>query len=307
MKFCLSIEIQEGMSYADTLAMARTAEDAGFDTALLAEHYFPSSGQIDRMSDAWVFLGALARDTIRLGSLVSPVTFRHPSVLAKIAASLDHVSEGRAELAMGAGWQVSEHTAYGFDFPPGPERVDILEEQIQVVKGLWTQDPFSHDGPRYHLQGCHFTPRPVQQPHPTLLLGGRLTARRIPRLAARYADEYDVILATPEQCREVRARLDRACEVVGRDPASIVFSIFTGVCVGENDAEVQRRLQVLKDRDARCLPELQAWVMGTPEQAAERLRQLGDAGIQRAMLSVECDTHREMLPLIGERIAPLVG
>src|SRR5215204_1363401 len=128
MKFCLSIEIQEGMDYAATLAMARAAEDAGFDAALLAEHYYPSSGNLERMSgEAWVYLGALARDTtrIRLGSLVSPVTFRHPSVLAKMAATLDHMTDGRAELGIGAGWLESEHAAYGFPFAAPAERVDV--------------------------------------------------------------------------------------------------------------------------------------------------------------------------------------
>ena len=139
MEFCLSIEIQEGLSYQDTLALARAAEAAGFQAALLAEHYYPSSGRLDRMAaDAWVFLGALARDTasIRLGSLVSPVTFRHPAVLAKLAASLDHLSGGRAELGIGAGWLAAEHAAYGFDFPPGPARVDLLEEQLRQISRL---------------------------------------------------------------------------------------------------------------------------------------------------------------------------
>lgn len=168
MEFCLSIEIQEGMTYADTLAMTRAGEDAGFQSSLLAEHYEPSSGIMDRMSaDAWVFLGGLARDTqrIRLGSLVSPVAFRHPSVLAKMAATLDHMTEGRAELGVGAGWLESEHDAYGFPFGPPAERVDLVEEQLQIIKGLWTEDPFSFHGTHYHLQNCHFTPTPVQRPH----------------------------------------------------------------------------------------------------------------------------------------------
>src|SRR5919206_3646664 len=152
MEFCLSIEIQEGLSYADTLAMTRAGEEAGFHAALLAEHYYPSSGQLDRMAaDAWVFLGGLARETrrIRLGSLVSPATFRHPSVLAKMAATLDHLSGGRAELGLGAGWLEPEHLAYGFAFPPAPRRVDLLEEQLQVITGLFGQDPFSHHGAAY--------------------------------------------------------------------------------------------------------------------------------------------------------------
>lgn len=192
MKFCLSIEIQEGMSYAETLALTRAAEESGFDAALLAEHYYPSSRNLERMAgDAWVYLGALARDTtrIRLGTLVSPVTFRHPSVLAKMAATLDHLSGGRAELGLGAGWLEVEHAAYGFDFPAGPRRVDLLEEQVRVIEGLWSEESFSFTGEHYRLEECRFTPRPVQRPHPPILIGGMATARRLPQLAARHADE----------------------------------------------------------------------------------------------------------------------
>ena len=312
MEFCLSIEIQEGLSYADTLAMTRAGEEAGFHAALLAEHYYPSSGQLDRMAgDAWVYLGALARETrrIRLGSLVSPVTFRHPSVLAKMAATLDHLSGGRAELGLGAGWLAAEHAAYGFDFPPGPRRVDLLEEQLQVIKGLWTkgtEDPFSHAGPRYRLEGCRFTPRPVQRPHPPLLIGGMVASSRLPRLAARYADEYVVGMGNADQCREVRERLDRACERAGRDPAEVSLALFAGVCVGETDAEVRRRLERLLEGARPHMRQTDTWVLGTPEQAAERLRDLGAAGVRRLMFSVENELHREMLPLLGERIAPLV-
>src|SRR5207253_8762191 len=140
------------LSYEQTLALARAAEEAGFDAALLAEHYTASSGAADRFApDAWVYLAALARETqrIRLGTLVSPVTFRHPSVLAKLAATLDHVSGGRAELGLGAGWLESEHTAYGFSFAAPAERVDLLEEQLQVIEGLWSGKPFSHEGAHY--------------------------------------------------------------------------------------------------------------------------------------------------------------
>src|SRR5713101_415258 len=179
MKLCLSIEIQEGLSYADTLAMTRAGEALGFDSALLAEHYYPS-GQVDRYegglgermaADAWIYLAGLARETqrIRLGTLVSPVTFRHPSVLAKMTATLDHLSNGRAELGIGAGWFPIEHTAYGLDFPGPTQRVDMVQEQLQVINGLFTEDPFTHHGQHYTLSDAHFTPKPVQQPRPTII------------------------------------------------------------------------------------------------------------------------------------------
>jgi probable F420-dependent oxidoreductase len=309
MKFCLSIEIQEGMSYAATRAMAQAGEAAGFDAALLAEHYYSSSGHIDRMAaDAWVFLGALARDTdrIRLGTLVSPVTFRHPVVLAKMAASLDHLSDGRAELGIGAGWLEAEHAAHGFPFPPGPARVDLLEEQVRVITGLWSEDPFSHDGAYYHLDACHFTPQPVQRPRLPLLIGGASTATRLPRLAARYADEYVLGVGDAAQCRATRERLDRDCAAAGRDPRAVSLALFAGVCVAETEREVERTLTRLQEGARPHMRNQDTWVFGTPEQAAERLRALAAAGVDRIMLSVDHELYREMVMLIGERVAPLV-
>ena len=309
MKFCLSIEIQEGLDYAATLAFAQASEKAGFDAALLAEHYYSSSGHLDRMAaDAWVFLGALARETdrIRLGTLVSPVTFRHPALLAKMTATLDHLSGGRAELGIGAGWLVEEHAAHGFPFPPGPARVDLLEEHVQVITGLWSQDPFSHVGPQYRLEECHFTPRPVQRPRPPLLIGGTATATRLPRLAARYADEYVLGMGTPAQCRAVRERLNRDCTAAGRDPGAVSLALFAGLCVEETERAVERSLARLMEGARPHMRDLETWILGTPEQATERLRTFAAVGVERLMFSVDHDLHREMIPLLGERVAPLV-
>jgi probable F420-dependent oxidoreductase len=312
MRLCLSIEIQEGMSYADTLAMTRAGEDLGFEASLLAEHYY-SSGRLDRYgqagfgerdaADAWIYLAALARETsrIRLGTLVSPVTFRHPSVLAKMAATLDHVSDGRAELGIGAGWHEHEHSAYGFDFPAPGRRVDLVEEQLQVITGLWSQDPFSHAGKAYQLSDCHFTPKPIQQPRPTILVGGRTTSERLPRLAARYADEYVASMPSIEQVHSARERLDRACEANGRDPASVRLSAFLAICVGNTERDVEQLLetyQATNPQYVRMLDSREQWIIGTPEQAQGQLHALGQAGIDRFLLSVNCDLHRDMLPLL---------
>jgi probable F420-dependent oxidoreductase len=311
MRLCLSIEIQEGMSYASTLAMTRAGEDLGFEASLLAEHYYPS-GRIDLYSggygtwvaaDAWIYLAALARETsrIRLGTLVSPVTFRHPSVLAKMAATLDHVSDGRAELGIGAGWYENEHSAYGFDFPAPGRRVDLVEEQLQVINGLWSQDPFSHTGKAYQLTDCHFTPKPVQQPRPTILVGGRTTAERLPRLAARYADEYVASMPSLDQVKTTREKLDRACESNGRDPATLRLSAFLAICVGANDREVQHHLetyQATNPQYVRMLDNRDNWIMGTPDQAKAQLEALAAAGIDRALISVNCDLPQQMLPLL---------
>lgn len=292
MKLCVSIEIQEGMSYRETLALALAAEEAGFEAALLAEHYCASSGPADPMApEAWVYLAGLARETerIRLGTLVSPVTFRHPSVLAKLAATLDHVSCGRAELGLGAGWLEAEHAAYGFDFPPPARRVDLLEEQLEVITGMWTRDPFTHEGRHYHLRDCSFTPRPVQQPHPPLIVGGRPASRRLPRLASRYAQEYCVAVPTPAECEEVAGLIGATCGL----------SAFTYVCVAESDEEVQRALERLS---AGLRPEMRRadrWIVGMPEAAARQLDGLARAGVQRTFLAVWDETHRAMLPLIA--------
>lgn len=306
MEFCLSIETQEGMSYADTLAMTRAGEEAGFHAALLAEHYYPSSGIKERMSaDAWVFLGGLARETtrIRLGSLVSPVTFRHPSVLAKMVATLDHMTNGRAELGIGAGWLESEHVAYGFPFPEAARRVDLMEEQLQVVAGLWSRDPFSFSGEHYHLQDCHFTPKPVQRPRPPILVGGRPTSVRLVRLAAQYGDEFVIALATPAQCREVRARLDESCEKVRRDPATLGLAVFCGLCVAGTEREADELRARLLAESRPHMRNTELWVMGTPEPAAEQVRQFAAAGVGRLMYSAENDLHRAMVPVLGEVLA----
>ena len=312
MKLGLSIEIQEGMSYAETLAMTRAGEALGFEAALLAEHYYPS-GQPDRYpggyggrvaADAWIYLAGLARETerIRLGTLVSPVTFRHPSVLAKLAATLDHVSDGRAELGIGAGWLEPEHLAYGFEFPPPARRVDLLEEQLQVITGLWSHSPFSHAGPMYRLQDAYFTPTPVQRPRPTLIVGGSSTAERLPKLAARYADEYVVNSASLEQCRLAREKLDRACAGVGRDPATVRLSAFLPICVGATQREVDQAFAIYAASNpqyVRMLASRDNWIVGTPDQAQAQLAALAAAGVDRALLSVNCDLHRDMLRLLS--------
>jgi alkanesulfonate monooxygenase SsuD/methylene tetrahydromethanopterin reductase-like flavin-dependent oxidoreductase (luciferase family) len=307
----LSIEIQEGMRYSDTLAMARAGEALGFDSALLAEHYYPSGiperyagGFGERVSaDAWIYLAGLARETarIRLGTLVSPVTFRHPVVLAKMAATLDHLSNGRAELGIGAGWLEPEHHAYGFNFPPPARRVDLVEEQLQVIGGLWSHDSFSHDGAAYHLIDAQFTPKPVQQPRPTILVGGRSTSERLPRLAAKYADEYVITSPSPEQCAQARDKLDRACKQNGRDPSSLRLSAMIPICVGKTQQDIDRALAEYEASNPQYVGFLGTrpnWIEGTPDQARSKLEALGRAGIDRTLVAVNCDLHLQMLPLL---------
>ncbi|MBV9323314.1 MAG: LLM class flavin-dependent oxidoreductase [Chloroflexi bacterium] len=310
MKLCLSIEIQEGMSYAETLAMTQDAEKLGFDSSLLAEHYYPS-GPLDqydvpRMSaDAWMYLAGMARetDTIRLGTLVSPVTFRHPVVLAKMAATLDHLSDGRAELGIGAGWLEPEHTAYGFPFPAPARRADLLQEQLQVITGLWSQDPFSHAGANYSVQAASFTPMPVQQPRPTIIVGGRTTSQRLPRLAARYGDEFVIGQPTPDEARHVRALLDAACQANHRDPLAVALSAFAPIALGDTSSEVERHMETYRQTNpqyVRMMDNVSTWLKGTPAEVQAQLERLSEAGIARVMVSVNCDLHRQMLPLLAQ-------
>jgi alkanesulfonate monooxygenase SsuD/methylene tetrahydromethanopterin reductase-like flavin-dependent oxidoreductase (luciferase family) len=310
-KLCLSIEIQEGMSYADTLAMTRAAEELGWDSTLLAEHYYPSGAASEyrgglgahMSADAWIYLAGLARETtrMRLGTLVSPVTFRHPSVLAKMAATLDHVSNGRAELGIGAGWLQNEHQAYGFDFSAPGQRVNLVEEQLQVISGLWSQSPFTHHGRAYHLEQVEFTPKPVQQPRPNIIVGGRTTSQRLAKLAARYADEFVIGQPTPEDCRAVRARLDEACATFGRNPSSVRLSAFVPFSIGKTSADVERYMDTYRATNpqyVRMMANTSTWLIGTPDQVRKQLDTLAENKIERLMVSVNCDLHREMLPLM---------
>ncbi len=316
MKLCLSIEIQEGMSYSDTLAMTLAGESLGFDSALLAEHYYPS-GPLDHYphgagatmsADAWIYLAGLARETskIRLGTLVSPVTFRHPVVLAKMAATLDHLSAGRAELGIGAGWLEAEHRAFGFAYPDGPKRVDLVEEQLTVINGLFTStNGFTHSGPAYTLQEAHFTPRPVQRPRPTFIVGGRTTSRRLLRLAARYADEFVIGQPTPDEARSTRERLDEAAQRAGRAPGDISLSVFVPVAIGDSGADVDRHMQTYRATNpqyVRMMDNLGTWLLGTPDQVADQLAALAAAHVSRVIVSVNCDLHREMLPLLAKAL-----
>jgi alkanesulfonate monooxygenase SsuD/methylene tetrahydromethanopterin reductase-like flavin-dependent oxidoreductase (luciferase family) len=314
LKLCLSIEIQEGMSYADTLGMTRDAEDLGFDSSLLAEHYYPSGpldqydGRQPMSADAWIYLAGLARETskIRLGTLVSPVTFRHPVVLAKMAATLDHLSDGRAELGIGAGWLEPEHAAYGFPFPAPARRADLLQEQLQVINGLWSQDPFSHSGASYTLQAASFTPKPVQQPRPTIIVGGRTTSQRLPKLAARYADEFVIGQPTPDEARHVRSLLDQACSTHARDPGSVTLSAFVPIAIGASQAEVDQYMQTYRATNpqyVRMMDNLATWLTGTPSDVHAQLAALSEAGVARVMVSVNCELHRQMLPVLAEALA----
>jgi alkanesulfonate monooxygenase SsuD/methylene tetrahydromethanopterin reductase-like flavin-dependent oxidoreductase (luciferase family) len=307
------IEGQEDVTWADWLALAHACEEHGVEAMFRSDHYLSVDGRGGRGSlDAWATIAALAAvtSTVRLGTLVSPATFRHPSELAKVVASADHISGGRVELGMGTGWLEAEHEAYGFPFPGLAERMSLLEQQLHVVAGEWADGPFSFDGSHYTVR-VDALPKPVQRPRPNLIVGGRGGARSL-AVAARWADEYNTILKTAAECRITRVDLDAACRRAGRDPMPL--SLMTGWLPGEDRAEILERAARLAEwrgHDGggesllRSLPE--HWLVGTPDEIASRLRELADAGVERVMVQHLLHRDLDAVGLLGRKLAPAVA
>lgn len=311
MRICLMIEGQEDVSWDQWLSIARACEDHGLEGLFRSDHYASVQDHEERASlDAWTTLAGLAARTarIRLGTLVSPVTFRHPSVLAKSVATVDHISAGRAELGIGAGWNEREHESYGFDFPANEARMEMLEEQIEIVHRQWANESLSFAGRHYRLEGNEARPKPVQKPHPPVIVGGSAGPRSA-RLAARWADEYNTVYPSVAECRDRRADLARACEREGRDPSTLGFSIMTGIAIGSSDDEVARRARLLMDHsgetgDPKAWLEGNSdrWVTGTVAQVIDRLGELQDAGVQRVMLQHLLHDDLEVVELLGREV-----
>jgi F420-dependent oxidoreductase-like protein len=306
------IEGQEGVTWDDWIRLAHLTEQHGLEGLFRSDHYTAIIRPQADAFDAWTTLAGLAAITerIRLGTLVSPVTFRHPSVLARIAASVDHISAGRLDVGMGAGWYEREHVAHGFPFLDGRQRFDLFEEQVEVVVRSWTETGFDHSGRQYQLRDQTALPRPFQTPHPPLVLGGTVR-RRFAALAARHANEVNTLGAPNEELRERKERLDRACEEAGRDPGTLGFSVMTSCFVGSDRAEVLERLgRFLSvrggDTDAEALlaERRDRWLVGTVEEVAERIEGLRRLGVTRVFLQHLDHSDDEMVALVGERLLP---
>lgn len=315
MRVCLMVEGQEGVTWEQWLALARACEEHGLEALFRSDHYLSVFGYRGRGSlDAWTTLAALAAVTrrIRLGTLVSPVTFRHPSVLAKAAVTVDHISGGRVEVGLGAGWHEEEHRAYGFDFPVAATRMALLAEQLEVVHRQWSEERLTFEGEHYRVRDLRGLPRPLQRPHPPLIVGGRGGPRSV-RLAARWADEYNTHSAGLEQCRRLARRLAEAWEGAGRDPATARLSLMTGCVVGADRAEVEARARrAMAVTGAAGDPEdviraKGAWLVGTPERVVGRLRDLEEAGVGRVMLQHFAHDDLEMVALVGREVVPAVA
>jgi F420-dependent oxidoreductase-like protein len=306
------IEGQEGVTWDDWARIARLAEEAGFEGLFRSDHYTATIRPPAAALDAWTTLAGLAALTerIRLGTLVSPATFRHPSVLARMAVTVDHISRGRVELGMGSGWYEREHIESGFLFFDARRRFELFEEQVVVVVRSWTEDGFTHDGPEYSLRDQTALPRPFQEPHPPLLLGGTVK-RRFAQLAARYATEVNTLGASNEELAARRGRLDDACREAGRDPESLGFSVMTSCFVGETEADVLDRIRLFEsgrgsDADpARMFEERrERWIAGTVEQVAQRIEELRAVGVTRVFLQHLNHGDDAMVRLIGEELLP---
>jgi F420-dependent oxidoreductase-like protein len=303
MKLRIFTEPQQGATYDELLVVARTSERLGFDAFFRSDHYMrigagdPGPGS----TDAWVTLAGLARETstIRLGTLVTPATFRLPGPLAISVAQVDRMSGGRVELGMGTGWFDAEHSAYGIPFPPVGERFARFEEQLEILTGLWAtpaDKTFSFEGAHYRLADSPALPKPAQSPGPPIIIGG-FGARRTPRLAARFADEYNVPFRTPEDTAAAFGRVREACEEAGRSP--IVLSAAQTVCVGTDEAELARRAAAT----GQDLAALRAGgLAGTPAEVVEKIGRFAELGAERIYLQLLDLDDVEHLELIAAEV-----
>jgi F420-dependent oxidoreductase-like protein len=307
------IEGQEDVTWDDWLALGTACEQAGLEALFTSDHYYSVFDRPERGScDAWAVLAGLAARTskLRLGTLVSPVTFRHPAVLAKTAATVDRISGGRVEVGLGAGWWEEEHRRYGFPFPPLGERMRMLEEQTEIVHRLLGGEEVTFAGGHYALEECPGRHRPARRP--PLVLAGEAGPRSA-RLAARFADEYNTHGVTIDTVGEVRARLEAAWEEEGRDRASLVLSVMMRCVVGADRTEVRERVRRMAavtgeagDPDEILAANARRWVAGTTDEAIVRLREYEAAGVDRFMLQHFDHRDVEMVRLIGREVAPAV-
>ncbi len=316
MDVCLMIEGQEDVTWADWKALAAACEEHGVGTLFRSDHYLSVEDRRERGAlDAWATLAGLAAVTerLRLGTMVSPATFRHPSVLAKSVVTVDHISGGRVELGIGAGWWEREHEAYGFELPEIGPRMDALEEQLQLIGMQWEDGPFSLAGRFWSVENLDAQPKPVQRPRPPLILGAKGGPRSL-RLAARFADEYNTVFLLPDEVRDLRQRLDAACEAEGRDPATLPLSMMTSWMVGADRGELVERATRLAqwkgegaDGEAFLAAMREPTIKGTVPEALEQLEVLREAGLTRVMAQHLLHRDLDAIELLGRDVIPALA
>jgi len=308
-KLRIFVEPQQGASYSSLLTVASAAESLGFDAFFRSDHYQKMGSHVSGLpgpSDAWVTLAGLARDTksIRLGTLVSSATFRHPGVLAISVANVDEMSGGRVELGLGAGWYGVEHTSHAIPFPPLGERFGMLEDQLAIITGMWATpegSTFTHVGTHHSVTDSPALPKPVQPKVPIVIGGGG--PRRTPRLAATYGSEFNLPFQSRERFVEQCDRVRAACDTLGRDPGTMTWSAALVVCVGENEAEIARRAAAIGREPAELR---ENGVCGTPAEAVERLREWSAVGADRVYLQVLDLSDTDHLALVAREVMPHV-
>jgi F420-dependent oxidoreductase-like protein len=304
MRLVIFTEPQQGASYDDQRRIAQLAEAAGFDGFFRSDHYVAMAGDGQPgPTDSWVTLGALAvqTSTIRLGTLVSSATFRLPGPLAISVAQVDAMSQGRVELGLGGGWFEQEHSAYGIPFPPVGERFDRLEEQLEIISGLWAASgPFSFDGKHYQVVDSPALPKPVQSPRPPIIIGGQ-GKKRTPELAARFADEFNTPFAQLADVPVLFDRVRAACAEIGRTSPP-TFSSAVVLCCGRDDAEVRRRAAFI----GRDVDELRSSgeAVGTPAEVVDILGRYAEAGATRIYLQTLDLSDPDQVELVAAEVAP---
>jgi alkanesulfonate monooxygenase SsuD/methylene tetrahydromethanopterin reductase-like flavin-dependent oxidoreductase (luciferase family) len=297
------VEGQEGVTWEQWLALARSCEDAGLEGLFRSDHYmgFLGAGEAGSL-DAWATLSALAAVTerIQLGTLVSPATFRHPSVLARMVVTASHVSGGRIELGLGAGWNEGEHIQHGFPFPPMRERVALFAEQLEIIHRSWQSEHFDFAGRFYELRDAQ--PRPKPRGRVNMIVGGSARPGTL-EPAVRFADEYNLVFVSPQEARRKRVAIDEACARAGRAPLTV--SLMTRCVVGEDRASLeQRRAHIAELTGEGASEHADATIVGTVAEVIERLREYEAAGVERVMLQHLLHDDLEMVELLGSEIVP---
>ena len=312
--FCVMIEPQEGGTYDEILALAQKAESLGFEGFFRSDHYHPMNVPLESdSSDAWAVLAGLARDTkrVRLGTMISPMTFRYPGEFAKVVATIDQMSGGRIEVGMGGGWFEKEHVAYGLPFPDAKGRLDILEDSLEICTRLWSDGVgHTYEGRAFSIKDAPGYPKPAQRPHPPIIIGGG-GPKRTPRLAAQFGDEFN-IFGGISTFNTRKARLLEACKTVGRDPSEIKLTSACVTIVGTDEADLKRRVQIRLDHNGQkdaaadwiATMRKDGWLVGTVDQVAEQVNELKAAGSQRIYFQLVPVNDHGMLEIIANDLAP---
>jgi F420-dependent oxidoreductase-like protein len=308
--FRIFTEPQQGASYDQLLAVAQLGEELGYGAFFRSDHVLKMGdvSGLPGVTDAWTTLAGLARDTstIRLGTLVTPVTFRDPGLFAVIATQVDQMSGGRVDVGIGSGWYGAEHEAFGIPFPDLPQRFDRLEDQLEILTGVWgtrAGDTFTYTGRTCSVAIPAETVRPAHDPHPPIIMGGGAGPRSA-RLAVTHADEYNTAFVPVDTMKKVHDNVRAACDKAGRDPGSIVYSVGQVLCCGENEAEIARRAAAI----GREVDELRKnGVAGTPAEVVEKLQTFADAGAERFYLQVLDLNDLDHLRLVAEQVMPHVA